>query len=948
MKLSACYIVGENERYLEKSLQSIEKLVSEILIVDTTSGKDKTIRSLAGKYHAKYYSFIWQENFSLARNYAIEKASGDWIIFLDADEYFGEYSEIKIKQEIAKGIKEKKDVLLVKLYNFETENVIMDYFWAPRFFKREKSIRYHGAIHEQLVGDHRGLRTGFIEENVAVVHHLGYFKTQAKEKAQRNLQMLQKEIVSTKDPEQFYMYLAEAYQGIGDLLQAEKYARMDIEQGRQAISYASRSYRILLGILETAEPANRDELVKILKRACKDFPELPEFHAELAQYLASEKCWSEAVLAMTEALFKAEDYQGIEPSFFDEDAKRAAQKLLIEWKKKLENEKKIKLSACVIVKNEETEIGRWIENMQQIADELIIVDTGSTDQTKEIIVSYGIDFHEYCWNNDFAAAKNYAIEKATGNWIAFLDADQYFAQDSLANVRNVLFDLENNAEETDAVMCTVINIDVDQANIELGRVVELRLFHRNKYLRYHGSIHESIRHSKRNLKIVVEKNLLKIYHTGYSTKRVQEKAKRNLSLLEKEIEKFGEQPRHYRYLLDCYHVLGEHQKAVKYGKLQLSFGELSFGLESQVYMNLINSMIFAKYPEIEIQFYIKEAIMKYPELPDFYACMAGSEIRSGNLLAAKPFFLKALEVYHIGFSSETEASNIIYMLTEIYTNLAKIADQEGNAEEKTEYVKKALDQNKYNEDAFFQMYDSIKNQSIGERKKILFQWYQDTKEDLLFVTSMLENISIDDLYVHYVSVLQEKCKFFHPRHEFYKKIKTEKESALDYALQYAARQMEMIVDLSVSSKEVKADDSLDKILPNSLYHCMKQIFNETESDEDLDIDAYKTFLGILSRRHPQAGDFWEVVLRPAKQLPAKEILEITDIFYRNKCYDPCQFILDSKELFELSGNREEFYLQAGISLYYCKEYQLAECFLMKIQGDDLLGAEATCYRAWLS
>ena len=86
----------------------------------------------------------------------------------------------------------------------------------------------------------------------------------------------------------------------------------------------------------------------------------------------------------------------------------------------------MRISACVVIKNEEKNIRRWLVNMRHIADEIIVVDTGSTDATLKILKEAGIKVYHFAWCNDFAAAKNYAIKQATGDWVVFLDADEYF------------------------------------------------------------------------------------------------------------------------------------------------------------------------------------------------------------------------------------------------------------------------------------------------------------------------------------------------------------------------------------------------------------------------------------------------------------------------------------------------------------------------------------------
>ena len=123
----------------------------------------------------------------------------------------------------------------------------------------------------------------------------------------------------------------------------------------------------------------------------------------------------------------------------------------------------MKISACVIVKNEEKNIGQWLNNMRQIADEIIVVDTGSTDNTLTILEHAGITPYHFTWCNDFSAAKNYAIEQADGAWILFLDADEYFTTATLKRLRR---DLEwyDRDKKAGLIFCRLINIDKDRDN----------------------------------------------------------------------------------------------------------------------------------------------------------------------------------------------------------------------------------------------------------------------------------------------------------------------------------------------------------------------------------------------------------------------------------------------------------------------------------------------------
>ena len=84
------------------------------------------------------------------------------------------------------------------------------------------------------------------------------------------------------------------------------------------------------------------------------------------------------------------------------------------------------MSQCMIVKNEEKNIEQALSWGKGIFFEQIVVDTGSTDRTVELAKKMGAIVYFFPWIDDFAAAKNFALEQAKGKWIAFLDADEYF------------------------------------------------------------------------------------------------------------------------------------------------------------------------------------------------------------------------------------------------------------------------------------------------------------------------------------------------------------------------------------------------------------------------------------------------------------------------------------------------------------------------------------------
>ena len=122
----------------------------------------------------------------------------------------------------------------------------------------------------------------------------------------------------------------------------------------------------------------------------------------------------------------------------------------------------VEISACVITKNEEKNIGRWLNCMRVAADEMIVVDTGSTDKTCELARAAGARLYHFAWRDDFAAAKNYAIEQARGRWILFLDADEYCTPATVGAVRPLLRRLTPH-HEVAGVLCRLPGLDDQRA-----------------------------------------------------------------------------------------------------------------------------------------------------------------------------------------------------------------------------------------------------------------------------------------------------------------------------------------------------------------------------------------------------------------------------------------------------------------------------------------------------
>ena len=183
------------------------------------------------------------------------------------------------------------------------------------------------------------------------------------------------------------------------------------------------------------------------------------------------------------------------------------------------------LTLSMIVKNEEKHLSRCLSSVKDVVDEIVVVDTGSTDKTLEIAESFGAKIFHFEWIDDFSAARNFALSKSNGDWILYLDADEELNSDCIPELKNYL------TGEPSGIYCTIKS----NGSITTSRSVIRypRLFPNDVRIKFAGKVHEQIIESLNENKIPVIDSDIEIIHYGYAVgeESLTEKKKRNLSLL---------------------------------------------------------------------------------------------------------------------------------------------------------------------------------------------------------------------------------------------------------------------------------------------------------------------------------------------------------------------------------------------------------------------------------
>jgi glycosyltransferase involved in cell wall biosynthesis/tetratricopeptide (TPR) repeat protein len=191
-----------------------------------------------------------------------------------------------------------------------------------------------------------------------------------------------------------------------------------------------------------------------------------------------------------------------------------------------------RLSVCLIVKNEEKFLAPCLKSVHGLAAQIIVLDTGSTDRTVEIAREFGAEIYSFAWCDDFAAARNAALEHATGDWVLMLDADEELPP---AQHAALLADLKKSS--TLAHRLPLVNAGQND-----GRSFVPRLFRNAPGVYYSGRIHEQVFPSLlphcKNWGLKTALGTAEILHHGYTQEMVHDRNKieRNLKLLRQAVE----------------------------------------------------------------------------------------------------------------------------------------------------------------------------------------------------------------------------------------------------------------------------------------------------------------------------------------------------------------------------------------------------------------------------
>jgi glycosyltransferase involved in cell wall biosynthesis len=541
---------------------------------------------------------------------------------------------------------------------------------------------------------------------------------------------------------------------------------------------------------------------------------------------------------------------------------------------------RMKISACVIAKNEEKTLPRCLESVKDIVSEMIVVDTGSTDRTVEAAQSCGAKVYHFEWIDDFSAAKNFAISKARGNWIVFLDADEYFSTDSIPRIKDVIKFAHQNKYDFIKVFMSHLNWKTKKLETSSENI---RMFRNDPHIRYVGVIHEMVIRSNYPARVLDATKQITVIHTGYSPETIQEKkkSKRNLDLLFRELEKKPKSSNLAFYISEAYMLDKDFENSLKYAKKVLEYRNSTLsGMYEKNYLNMIQCMRKMQYPETEVLQLIYEAVKAYPTVPDFY-------LHLGDIYVQKNRNVDAIEAYQKGLAQtlQTLRSGAHFHASNVYKTLGQLYYKLGNLQECIESYVNSLKIDKYNYRSLTYLLRVLnKYENTESITGFLQKMYDQTylKDKLLLLNASLDIRNLD-LAEYYWNLLPDHKTELTEQYASIEYLRGNYETASERFFEhYQSIGNEQLAIKAIAAALYRNDtDLLNRYsdnLPAPMANLIRVVCGNVEQLGPFD----RQLLLLLLNEHIQMKK-WETLLSSANLIDTYQLLlEVADLFFHQE------------------------------------------------------------------
>lgn len=229
------------------------------------------------------------------------------------------------------------------------------------------------------------------------------------------------------------------------------------------------------------------------------------------------------------------------------------------------------LSVAMIVRNAAEALAETLDSIQELADEIVIVDTGSSDQTHDVAAQFNTRFYSVAWQDDFSAARNHAAGLCTGQYILWLDAGERLSPEAVAQLKHFIAEEAN----TETAYMMVVRLPTQPGEIAGEQVGAIRLVPNDPAIRFTGRVRETLVPALNVAKIQVEGLPFRIERGLRELDRELKvrRAKRNIQLAELEMRDKGPQPTLLNCLADAFLTLGQNERAAQFFRQAIGLSE---------------------------------------------------------------------------------------------------------------------------------------------------------------------------------------------------------------------------------------------------------------------------------------------------------------------------------------------------------------------------------------
>lgn len=565
------------------------------------------------------------------------------------------------------------------------------------------------------------------------------------------------------------------------------------------------------------------------------------------------------------------------------------------------------LCLCMIVKNEEDNLPRCLESVKDIVDEMVIVDTGSTDSTIDIAKRYGATVYEFPWNGSFSDARNHSLKHAGCDWILMMDADEEMDRSSHAAVKAIVEDKDN---DTDAYYGESICYAGDTQGFDTILNLNLRLVRNGKGYFFTQPIHEQLWSNiyEKNPNAKVLEADIKVYHYGYLKKDMltHKKQDRNMEILKKQLEDDPDNAFINFNLANEYNICGDNLKAIYYYEKAYKFCSPKHGFTSKLLLRMTACHMSLGQMEDAIRI-AAEGLIYYPDFTDLELMIGVINTNMRRYTVAIRQFERCIDMGEascnlrvIGGAGTYKAC---HFLADIYCDLEDYAKSE-------EWCKKALGFKKDYVPAFNRLLKVYCSMELGQKalaasiEKMRYLGYDDF-DSIVYVNLMSEKYF--NLAITYIGKFEKKhgstpisifskgmCYMYLRKYKKAYNIMNQVRKYPDFlsrgvCIQALCKIIENDVDSAfglLSNEYFKDTDGLVTIYREFARYIEDgqiRVISEDEIESSVYLIAIMDLLTILLRTHEL--ELFEKALNLFNTINDKTVLlRLAKLYYNEKCY----------------------------------------------------------------